>query len=104
MASQSSSRQTNRISRLFRGVSRPFALGLLSGGVYFAATLYWLVETMTTFGGLPTALSVFAAFLLVAYLSLFPAVFALLVARAARSLGVRAILLAPAFWVTTEIG
>jgi apolipoprotein N-acyltransferase len=104
MASQSSSRPTNRISRLFRGVSRPFALGLLSGGVYFAATLYWLVETMTTFGGLPTALSVFAAFLLVAYLSLFPAVFALLVARATRSLGVRAILLAPAFWVTTELG
>jgi apolipoprotein N-acyltransferase len=85
-------------------VSRPFALGLLSGGVYFAATLYWLVETMTTFGGLPTPLSVFAAFLLVAYLSLFPAVFALLVARATRSLGVRAILLAPAFWVTTELG
>ena len=104
VASQSSSRPTNRISRLFRGVSRPFALGLLSGGVYFAATLYWLVETMTTFGGLPTALSVFAAFLLVAYLSLFPAVFALLVARATRSLGVRAILLAPAFWVTTELG
>ena len=104
MASQSSSRQTNRISRLFRGLSRPFALGLLAAASTSPATLYWLVETMTTFGGLPTALAVFAAFLLVAYLSLFPAVFALLVARATRSLGVRAILLAPAFWVATELG
>jgi apolipoprotein N-acyltransferase len=90
--------------RILRGVSRPFVLGLLTGGVYFAVTLYWLVQTMTTFGGLPTALSVFAAFLLVAYLSLFPAAFALLLARATRSLGVRAILLAPAFWVATELG
>ena len=38
-----------------------FFLGLLSGVVYFAGTLYWLVETMTTFGGLPTPLAVFAA-------------------------------------------
>ena len=92
------------IRRVLRGVSRPFLLGLLSGGVYFAVTLYWLVETMTTFGGLPTALAVFAAFLLVAYLSLFPAAFALILARATKSLGVRAILLAPAFWVTSELG
>jgi apolipoprotein N-acyltransferase len=93
-----------RIRRFFGGISRPFVLGLSSGVVYFALTLYWLVETMTTFGGLPPALSVFAAFLLVAYLSLFPAVFALIVARATRSLGVRAILLAPAFWVASELG
>ena len=72
--------------------------------MYFAGTLYWLVETMTTFGGLPPALSVFAALLLVAYLALFPAVFALLLARATRSFGARAILLAPVFWVTTELG
>ncbi len=59
---------------------------------------------MTTFGGLPPALSVFAALLLVAYLALFPAVFALLLARATRSFGARGILLAPAFWVTSELG
>ena len=36
---------------------RAFFLGLLTGAVYFAGTLYWLVETMTTFGGLPAAVA-----------------------------------------------
>jgi apolipoprotein N-acyltransferase len=87
-----------------KGASHPFVLGLICGGVYFAGTLYWLVETMTTFGDLPMPLAVFAALVLVAYLALFPAAFAVILARAVRSLGTRAILMAPAFWVATELG
>lgn len=83
---------------------RAFLLGLSSGAVYFAGTLYWLVETMTTFGGLPTALAIVAAGLLVAYLALFPAAFALILARLRRTLGPRALMLAPAVWVATELG
>ena len=83
---------------------RVFALGLTAGAVYFAGTLYWLVETMTTFGGLATPLAVLAATLLVAYLALFPAIFALLLGRASRTFGLRGMLLAPVFWVTTELG
>ena len=83
---------------------RAFTLGLLSGGVYFTFTLYWLVETMTTFGGLQPAVAVFAAFLLVAYLSLFPAAFAMAVARMSRAFGPEALLLAGPVWVATELG
>jgi apolipoprotein N-acyltransferase len=54
---------------------RALLLGFLAGTVYFWGTLYWLIETMTTFGGLSTPLAVFAAAMLVAYLSLFPAAF-----------------------------
>jgi hypothetical protein len=61
-----------RASRHRYPIRRAFQLGLLTGAVYFAGTLYWLVETMTTFGGLATPLAVFAAAVLVAYLSLFP--------------------------------
>jgi len=86
------------------GTRRVFLLGLTSGGVYFAGTLYWLVETMTTFGGMAMALAAFAAALLVAYLSLFPAAFAVILARVHRRIGPRAILLAPALWVTSELG
>ena len=86
------------------GTRRPFALGLVAGGVYFAGTLYWLVETMTTFGGMSTPLAAFAAFLLVAYLSLFPAAFAVILSILSRSLGTAAVLLAPAIWVTSEVG
>jgi apolipoprotein N-acyltransferase len=83
---------------------RALALGLLAGAVYFSVTLYWLVETMTTFGGLSPAVAVLAAFLLVAYLSLFPGICAVVVARSARAMGpVAAICAAPA-WVATELG
>lgn len=87
--------------RLF---GRAFLLGLVCGGVYFAGTLYWLVETMTTFGGLAVPLAVFAAALLVAYLALFPAFFAALLARAVRTFGTAGVLFAPPFWMATELG
>ena len=83
---------------------RAFALGLTTGAVYFSGTLYWLVETMTTFGGLGTPVAVFAAAMLIAYLSLYPALFALVQARAVRAFGRRALLLAPAFWIASEMG
>ena len=81
-----------------------FLSGFITGGVYFSGTLYWLVETMTTFGGLSTPIAVFAAAMLVAYLSLFPAVFAVIVARCWKVFGAAALWLAPFAWVTTELG
>ena len=75
---------------------RAFGLGLLAGAVYFWGTLYWLIETMTTFGGLSTIVAVLAAAVLVAYLSLFPAAFAVLLARSRRAFGDRALALVPA--------
>ena len=93
-----------RASAAGHSTRRIFLLGLLTGAVYFAGTLYWLVETMTTFGGLATPIAVFAAAVLVAYLSLFPATFAIVVGRLHRSMGRTALLLAPAVWVTTELG
>ena len=83
---------------------RAFTLGLLTGAVYFAGTLYWLVETMTTFGGLSTPLAAMAAAMLIAYLSLFPAFFALIQARLVRALGRQALLFAPLVWVASEMG
>ncbi len=83
---------------------RAFALGLLTGAVYFSGTLYWLVETMTTFGGLSTPLAVVAAALLIAYLALFPAFFAAMLHRCVRTFGTTGLLLAPVVWVATEMG
>lgn len=87
-----------------RSLRQAFFTGLLAGAVYFAGTLYWLVETMTTFGGLHIGLAVVAAALLVAYLALFPAAFSLMFARCYRAYGFAAFLLAPSIWVTTELG
>ncbi len=88
-----------------RTTRRAFGLGLLTGIGYFSGTLYWLVETMTTFGGLGVPVALVAAGLLVAYLSLFPAAFAVVLARLRMALGVRgAVLCAAPVWVTTELG
>jgi apolipoprotein N-acyltransferase len=92
------------IARGRPGARRAFALGWIAGAVAFTGTLYWLVETMTTFGGLSTPLAVVAAGLLVAYLSLFPAAFALILARLLTTFGLAALAIAPAAWVATELG
>ena len=83
---------------------RAFGLGFLSGAVYFAGTLYWTSATVRTFGGLGLPVSLIVTALLVAYLALFPALFALALAWLARSFGVRTLILAPAVWVTSEMG
>jgi apolipoprotein N-acyltransferase len=84
--------------------ARSFRLGLATGIVYFGGTLYWLVDTMATYGGLSMPVALGVAALLVAYLALFPAAFALATGVVVRALGTPALLLAPALWVSTELG
>jgi apolipoprotein N-acyltransferase len=86
-----------------QSVRRSFTLGLLAGFVYFAGTLYWFVVTITVFGGLSTIVAVFAAALGIAYLALYPALFAVIQAHLVKALGRSALLLAPAAWVATEM-
>jgi apolipoprotein N-acyltransferase len=65
--------------------------------------VYWTPAVLQTFGGFSWPLAVLAGSALVAYLALFPGFFALIVARLVRRLGPRALLLAPAVWVATEL-
>lgn len=83
---------------------RGFALGLVAGSAYFAGTVYWTGATVRTFGGLSLPVSVLVAALLIAYLAMFPALFALSLTWIVRRLGLGAIWLAPAVWVTSELG
>lgn len=85
-----------------RTTSRAFLLGLSTGFVYFAGTLYWVVETMRLHGGVPWPAGVLVAGLLAAYLAIYPALFAVLLHRAVRRLKVAGLWLSPALWVTTE--
>ena len=88
---------------MFSG-GRAFRLGFLSGAAYFGGTVYWTGTVVSQFGGLPWLLGIFVAAVLVAYLSLFPALFSVCLGWLGSKHGVRAILLAPAIWVTTELG
>jgi apolipoprotein N-acyltransferase len=83
---------------------RAFWLGLLTGGIYFTGTLYWITRVMVVYGGVPTALAVPINAALVAYLALFPALFALIVRRLIAAYGLNALIAAPFVWIATEFG
>jgi apolipoprotein N-acyltransferase len=80
--------------------------------VYFAGTLYWITHVMIVYGGfeglvgvrwaLPLAALINAA--LVAYLALFPAMFAAVMRRLIVAHGMRGVMGAPLVWVATELG
>jgi apolipoprotein N-acyltransferase len=76
----------------------------MTGFVYFAGTVYWTGNVMAQYGGLSLPVAVLIAGLLVAYLALFPAVFALLFHLATKKFGARGLLLTPALWTATEYG
>ena len=83
---------------------RAFSLGLTTGVVYFTGTLYWITRVMVVYGGLQTWVAVLVNALLVAYLALFPALFALVVRHTVARLGFPALLASPVVWVATELG
>jgi apolipoprotein N-acyltransferase len=90
---------------LTRGsVRRAFALGLVTGGVYFTGTLYWLTGVMAIYGGLQEWIAVPLNAALIAYLALFPAFFTVVVRRIVIAHGPLALMTAPLVWVTSELG
>ncbi|MBI5328093.1 MAG: apolipoprotein N-acyltransferase [Deltaproteobacteria bacterium] len=54
---------------------RGFLLGLLWGIIFFLGTVYWVVNSMVNYGGVPFFTSILVLLLLVLYLALFFAVF-----------------------------
>ncbi|PWT83973.1 MAG: apolipoprotein N-acyltransferase [Blastocatellia bacterium] len=79
-------------------------MGLTSGLLYFTGTLYWITNVMVLYGGLATWVAILVNALLIAYLALFPALFALIMRRLLRRSGAQALLVAPCVWVATELG
>jgi apolipoprotein N-acyltransferase len=81
-----------------------FLLGLTTGVIYFAGTLYWISRVMAVYGDISWWVAVILNAALIAYLALFPALFAVVVRRLAIAHGIRALAAAPAVWVATELG
>ena len=81
---------------------RAFWLGLVTGLVYFAGTIYWTSSVLAVFGGMPMVLAVFAMLLLAAYLAIYPAITAVVLARLIARGGRSALFFAPAAWIATE--
>jgi apolipoprotein N-acyltransferase len=79
-------------------------LGLTTGIVFFAGTLYWITHVMVVYGQLATGVAVLVNAALVAYLALYPALFAVVTRRIVLAFGVRMVMVAPLVWVATELG
>ncbi len=78
-----------------------FRIGFLAGLVHNLSLLYWVVDTMRTYGHLPWPLCVLLLVLLAAYLALYTALFAGLVCRICRKPWAYMVLV-PLFWVALE--
>jgi apolipoprotein N-acyltransferase len=83
---------------------RALVLGFITGLVYFAGTLYWITRVMAVYGALQPFVAFLINALLVVYLALFLALFAVVMRRLVVSYGPRTLLLAPLVWVSTELG
>jgi apolipoprotein N-acyltransferase len=81
-----------------------FQAGWLTGLVHFAGILPWLTQVMMEFGGFPRPLAIGLNGLLVAYLALFPALFAWMLVVLGQRFGTPALLAAGPVWLTTELG
>jgi apolipoprotein N-acyltransferase len=85
---------------------RLLALGFLQGLVFYLATIWWVINTMTTYGRMPLLLSLVALVLLAAVLAGYTAAFAWLYEVGRVRLGVPAWLspaLAAALWTALEL-
>jgi apolipoprotein N-acyltransferase len=80
----------------------PVLAGLAWGSGFFACLLSWLYRFFRHYGGLDTALSLGTLAILVSYLALYPALFALLAAQWQRRFPAWTIWLLPSLWVTLE--
>ena len=83
---------------------RAFGLGVTTGVIYFTGTLYWITRVMTLYGDLAFWVAVLINAALVAYLALYPAMFAVVFRRLAASAGAWSLVVAPFVWVATELG
>ncbi|MCC7243460.1 MAG: apolipoprotein N-acyltransferase [Acidobacteria bacterium] len=81
---------------------RGFLLGLLTGAVHFAGTVYWTGATVRTFGGLPWPVAILTTLLLILYMSLFVAMTAGVTGVLVRCIGWAGLPLGAAAWVSFE--
>lgn len=79
-----------------------FFAGWLFGAFFFYGSCYWLTYSMIHFGGLPTWLAYAMLVPGAMLLGLFPAAFAMLLARAIRNWGLNAMSIAPFCWAALE--
>lgn len=83
--------------------TRCFSLGLITGLIHYFGTLFWIKNTMVHFGGMSLPGSLLVLFILVAYISLYTALFAFLLGLAAQRSEPIPFFMAPFLWTGLEL-
>ncbi len=81
---------------------RAFFLGWLTGIVFTWFAENWIAHSMTHYGGILTGLAYAITVIFAAVLAVFPALFAVIMARLLNRWGWTMLVLAPVIWVATE--
>jgi apolipoprotein N-acyltransferase len=79
-----------------------FVSGLMTGAPFFLGSCYWLTYAMVRYGGIPRPLAYLLLVPGALVVGLFPALFALLVARVVARWGTLSLLFAPFVWAALE--
>ena len=79
-----------------------FWLGWLTGFVYFLGVIYWVINTMVNYGGLPVVVAVFILLVLALYLGIYVAFFTTLINLFRQRIGLSIMFSAPVLWVGLE--
>ncbi|MEK6591261.1 MAG: apolipoprotein N-acyltransferase [Nitrospinota bacterium] len=78
-------------------------LGFVAGLVFFLGVLYWVVNAMTVYGGMPLPSSLAVLILLSGYLSIYISLFTFLLSYFSRDTPQLKYILAPFLWVALEL-
>ena len=89
---------------LYREVAWPraFFLGWVFGLTFFSGSCYWILAVLESYGDMHWSVSFLLFTLLVAYLSLFPALFACAFSKLSLQFPAFCFLIVPFLWVSTE--
>ncbi|MCA1616218.1 MAG: apolipoprotein N-acyltransferase [Acidobacteria bacterium] len=82
--------------------AQAFTLGWLTGTLYFYGSCWWLTHSMIHYGGIPRPVAYLLLAPVTVIVGLFPAAWALLLARAARRWGAKSLVVAPFAWAALE--
>lgn len=83
-------------------LKKSFALGFVTGFVFFFFSCNWITHSMTNYGGINVVLAYLIAGIFSALLALFPALFALLAMIVVKRFGINGVGFSPFIWVATE--
>ncbi|MBI5190433.1 MAG: apolipoprotein N-acyltransferase [Nitrospirae bacterium] len=80
-----------------------FKYGFASGMAFYTASIYWVINTMHNYGGLPYIVSIPLLVLLSAYMALYVGLFAWLFGAVRERSAGAAVFAAPALWASLEL-